>query len=373
MNQPSPNPEDQISASSIFLEMMRQQAAQQQADTLQQYEQAQTPPAVQEETPPTTEAPPTPVVANLTEAVVTPAPAHQQERDRLRQARQQRRQERRRKRAVSAFGGVVRSMIIVLVSSTVTATIFTWWTDPQFIAPEVRDTLSVALATATRQVGVILPTELPQTPNYLQRIGIVSGHRGPEDDPGAVCPDGLTEREVNFNVATKVIRNLQNRGYTVDLLDEFDPRLAGYTANALVSIHANTCVDYGQKVSGYLISTADARIGSGNDQLLVECVGAFYGQQVPIERRYGFTRDMTDYHIFREINQTTPATIIELGFLYSDREVLTTKTDEMAQGITDGILCFLDPSDPNILATLTAPTAPPPPTALPLPTITATP
>ena len=59
--------------------------------------------------------------------------------------------------------------------------------------------------------------------------------------------------------------------------------------------------------------------------------------------------------------------------MFSDRELLTTKTDDMAQGITDGILCFLDPSDPNILATLTAPTAPPPPTAIPLPTITSTP
>jgi hypothetical protein len=74
-------------------------------------------------------------------------------------------------------------MIIVLVSSTVTATIFTWWTAPQFIAPDVRNTLSVALATATHQVELIVPTELPQTPNYLRRIGIVSGHRGPEDDP----------------------------------------------------------------------------------------------------------------------------------------------------------------------------------------------
>lgn len=372
MNHPAPNPEDQVSASSIFLEMMRRQAAQQQVDTVQAREAPQAPPVELEETPPA-HGIDIAAVASLAEAANAPAPAHQHERDRLRQARQQRRQERRRERAVSAFGGVVRSMIIVLVSSTVTATIFTWWTAPQFIAPDVRNTLSVALATATHQVELIVPTELPQTPNYLRRIGIVSGHRGPEDDPGAVCPDGLTEREVNLNVATIVIRNLQNRGYTVDLLDEFDPRLAGYTANALVSIHANTCVDYGQKVSGYLISTAAARTGSGNDQLLVECVGAFYGQQVQIERRYGLTRDMTDYHIFREINPTTPAAIIELGFLYSDRDILTTKTDEMAQGISDGILCFLDPSDPNILATLTAPTAPPSPTAIPLPTLTVTP
>jgi hypothetical protein len=55
---------------------------------------------------------------------------------------------------------------------------------------------------------------------------------------------------------------------------------------------------------------------------------------------------MTDYHTFREIHPLTPATIIELGFMLADRPVLTGKQTEMAQGITNGILCFLEPSQP---------------------------
>jgi N-acetylmuramoyl-L-alanine amidase len=53
------------------------------------------------------------------------------------------------------------------------------------------------------------------------------------------------------------------------------------------------------------------------------------------------TRDMTDYHAFNEINVNTTAAIIETGFLNLDRQMLTEKTDLVAQGVTQGILCFL--------------------------------
>jgi hypothetical protein len=54
---------------------------------------------------------------------------------------------------------------------------------------------------------------------------------------------------------------------------------------------------------------------------------------------------MTDYHTFREIHPLTPAAIIELGFMLADRPVLTGKQEEMARGITDGILCYLEPGE----------------------------
>ena len=100
-------------------------------------------------------------------------------------------------------------------------------------------------------------------PTGRGEIGIVSGHRGPENDPGAVCPDGLTEASVNLSVATLVVRNLRGLGYTVDLLDEFDPRLQNYQAAALVSIHANTCQDFGERclrLSGF--GGAGAHLGA---------------------------------------------------------------------------------------------------------------
>jgi N-acetylmuramoyl-L-alanine amidase len=51
---------------------------------------------------------------------------------------------------------------------------------------------------------------------------------------------------------------------------------------------------------------------------------------------------MTEYHAFGEINQNTPATIIETGFLYKDYDILTQKPDIVAQGIVNGILCFMN-------------------------------
>ncbi len=259
--------------------------------------------------------------------------------------RVQRRTARRRRNAVSLVGGFVRSVIVVVAAAGLMATIFTWWTPSQFIASDVRSELSIAQATSQ---ATLEPTGLP-TPNWFRRIGIVSGHRGPEGDPGAVCPDGLTEASINFEVAQRVVRNLRALGYSVDLLDEFDSRLDNYQAAALVSIHANTCQTWpgGEVVSGYLIAAAAARESArGEDNILVECVARYYQQATGLQRREGTTVDMTDYHTFREIHALTPASIIELGFMLADRALLTEQTDAMAQGITDGVLCFLDPNRP---------------------------
>ena len=54
------------------------------------------------------------------------------------------------------------------------------------------------------------------------------------------------------------------------------------------------------------------------------------------------TTDMTEYHSFSEIDPNTIAAIIETGFLNLDRTYLTTHTDQVADGIVQGILCFVN-------------------------------
>ncbi len=368
-------PTDDQSASSIFLELMRQQATHPQDDDGYPDALAPHPLAAMDGAVPDGSA----LVEDEHDAAldepVNPESlgshdepdAHSDIRERLRVQRVQRRRKRRRYQTFGVMGGAFRTVFTLVITAVTTATIFTWWQGPEFLSADVRDDLSIALATATNQGMMVQATALPVTPNWLKRVGIISGHRGPENDPGAVCDDGLTEAEINLAVAQRVVRNLQARGYTVDLLDEFDPRLADYRAEALISIHANTCRDYGEVVSGYLISTADARSGSGNDQLLVECVAAKYEDSAQLLRRYGLTRDVTDYHVFREIHPRTPGAIIELGFMLADRAILTQQPDLLADGITQGILCYLEPESPNILATLQAPTPAPPDAPTPLP------
>lgn len=250
------------------------------------------------------------------------------------------------RRTVGVFGGLMRSLIIVAAAAGLTATIFTWWTPSGFIPGSVREDLSVAIATSDAASAAVLGVPTPVvTPNYARVVGVVSGHRGPQNDPGAVCPDGLTEASINFAVAERVVDSLRARGYSVDLLDEFDPRLDNYQGAALVSIHANTCRDFGEIVSGYLIAGPAARVTArGNDQLLVDCISRFYGAASGLQRRDGVTLDMTHYHNFREIHPLTPGAIIELGFMLADRAVLTERQDALAQGITDGILCFIEPA-----------------------------
>ena len=248
------------------------------------------------------------------------------------------RRPKRSRTAVSMIGGLLRAFIIVIVAAGLMATIFTWWTPSGFISDSARQGLSVSIATdAVTQV----PTALP-TPNWARKIGIVSGHRG--NDSGAVCPDGLTEASINLSVAELVVQNLRGLGYTVDLLDEFDPRLQDYQAATLLSIHSNTCQDFGEAVNGFIVAAAAARISAkAEDTKLVDCIADHYSATTQLTRRMETTVDMTDYHTFREIAPLTPAAIIELGFMLGDRQILTQHPDTLARGITDGILCFLEP------------------------------
>lgn len=170
-----------------------------------------------------------------------------------------------------------------------------------------------------------------------QRVGIVAGHSG--SDSGAVCADGLTEAEVNLAVAQAVARALEARGARVDLLEEFDDRLEGYRAGAFVSVHADSCE---VALSGFKVASLEG--GSDASARLTECLWERYEAATGLPRHPDtITYDMTKYHAFREIAPSTPAAIIEVGFLGGDRELLTGRTDLAARGIADGIECFLAP------------------------------
>lgn len=173
-----------------------------------------------------------------------------------------------------------------------------------------------------------------------RRIGIISGHRG--SDSGAVCDDGLTEAEVNFRHATRVADMLRAEGYSVDVLDEFDPRLKGYRARVLLSIHADSCARINALATGFKVARAmHSRLPEQEDRL-VACLTERYRQHTGLRFHANtITHDMTAYHAFDEIDPSTPAAIIETGFLYLDRDLLTRKPELVTQGIVDGLLCFL--------------------------------
>lgn len=176
---------------------------------------------------------------------------------------------------------------------------------------------------------------LAQSPAPI-RVGLISGHKG--NDSGSVCEDGLTEAQVNENVAEKVAAELRGQGITTDILDEFDPRLSTYYATAVISIHADSCDYVNDLTTGFKISGSHVT----DSTALTICLEQAYrdATQLPYHENT-ITHDMTNYHAFRQLPAAVPALIIELGFLNLDRELLTTRADVPAQGIANGILCFL--------------------------------
>lgn len=189
------------------------------------------------------------------------------------------------------------------------------------------------------------PDSTPTATPYSLRVGLVAGHSG-GDDPGAVCPDGVTEVQVNVRIARQAARILESMGVKVDVLQEFDPRLQGYQALALVSIHADSCQTSPDR-SGFKLAISDALRREGTPQQraraqrLKECLQTWYQETTQLDfDPYTITRDMREYHAFKEVDPDTPAVIIEVGFLAGDYDLLVNRPEVPARGIALGILCF---------------------------------
>jgi N-acetylmuramoyl-L-alanine amidase len=234
-----------------------------------------------------------------------------------------------------------RVMLVVASAAFLAAALIVWrllaagqvvlptWT--QGVAPED----SVAVASGIPPA----PTPAADLPPDAPRVGLVSGHAG--YDTGAMCPDGLTEAEVNLAIAQEAAILLSRRRYYVDLLGEFDDRLKGYRADALVSVHADSCNVPG--ASGFKVArVTDSAIPEDEDRL-VACIYREYQAITGLPRHpSSITDDMTSYHAFHEIDRNTPGAIIETGFLYEDRDLLTNRPEKAARGIASGVVCFLE-------------------------------
>jgi N-acetylmuramoyl-L-alanine amidase len=203
---------------------------------------------------------------------------------------------------------------------------------PSALSPDsIRASFAGVINPTPGGLGPISPFKLP--------IGIVAGHSG--NDVGAACDDGFTELSVNEDVSVRVKTLLERQGYIVDLLEEYDPRLDGYKAMALVSLHTDSCQFIDDNATGFKVAGSQAGTSAEASQTLAACLTNRYAARTGLKNHPGsVTWDMTGYHSFNEVAADTPAVIIEMGFLYLDRNFLTQHADLAAQGITDGILCF---------------------------------
>ena len=235
------------------------------------------------------------------------------------------------RRSVRAVGSTIGLAILL-------ATLFNLWTPSKsMFAGSFSDKLGLMLTSQPESNFVA-------TPQPQLRIGIVAGHAG--NDSGATCLDSegnttLTEADVNMEIASRVQKRLTEEGYQVDLLNEFDTRLNGYRALALVSIHNDSCEDINPEATGFKVAAAVNTHDFNRASRLTECLRDRYGSATSLHfHDKSITTDMREYHAFSEIDPNTIAAIIETGFLHLDQELLVNETDRVAEGVVQGILCF---------------------------------
>jgi N-acetylmuramoyl-L-alanine amidase len=227
-----------------------------------------------------------------------------------------------------------RLLSSTLFVAVLAATLFTAFPATLF-SGSLRDQLTVLLT--PQPEGDTLPGG---TPRPQIKIGIVAGHWG--NDSGAVCENGTTEAEVNLKIATLVQQKLTALGFETDLLKEFDPRLTGYRSAVLVSIHNDSCDYINDQATGFKVAAAMSARDTNLANRLAACLRDRYQRTTGLLLHDSVTVDMTRYHAFSEIDANTTAAIIETGFLNLDYKFLTEKTDTVATGVSNGILCYIN-------------------------------
>ena len=232
-------------------------------------------------------------------------------------------------------------MQTTLAIAILVATLFVSVT-PNSLSGSLSDQLALLLV---NQPNSVIPPG--GTPRPMIKIGIVSGHWG--NDSGAVCEDGTTEADINLRIATLVQQKLSALGFETDLLKEFDTRLDGYHSAVLVSIHNDSCQYINDQATGFKVAAAMSSRDSNLANRLAACLRDRYQRTTGLPLHNSVTNDMSLYHAFNEIDSSTTAAIIETGFLKLDYDILKNKTDLVATGVSNGILCFIN--NENIVLT----------------------
>lgn len=196
--------------------------------------------------------------------------------------------------------------------------------------------------------AAFLDTQVQATqnaPSDTQKIiGLLPGHYG--FDSGYQCgPDYsfVQETDVNLRIAVMVRDYLNNRGYTVNLLQEFDPLLSNYTALALISIHNDSCDATSEAEDGFRVTTSGRNAYPAESKRLNDCLRDRYAQNTGLSF-LGSNLNLNDEMVysFDTVNDYTTISLIETGYLSSNYRLLSERMDLVAKGIGDGIICYVE-------------------------------
>lgn len=186
------------------------------------------------------------------------------------------------------------------------------------------------------------------------RVGLQIGHWRAEELPEELAAlrnqpggsaGGYREVDINREVARQVEALLSARGVTVDILPATVP--VAYQADAFVAIHCDANNNSG--MNGFKLARFHSSVIASRDDALLGAIEQRYGAATGQPLDPHLTNAMTGYYAFNgqayrhAIVPTTPAVIVELGFLTNprDRALLVGQTSTVAHGLADGILRFL--------------------------------
>ena len=222
----------------------------------------------------------------------------------------------------------------VLSMAIVMATLLTLWNPRKLLSTPNLSALLRAESAQSQETG-----SLPEdTSNH---IGLLAGHW--QDNPGEVCSDGLIEADVNQAISARVSQTLADMGYKVDVFPEYDLALLNYNSAVFVAIYSGSCSDSPLPPSGFTVATSlTAQIPEKVNQLAV-CLSEEYQKITKLPFTYEVLNpDHPSFHIFRDIHAETPAVMIEVGSLKTDRSLIVSQAGRVSDGIVAGILCYLD-------------------------------
>jgi N-acetylmuramoyl-L-alanine amidase len=233
----------------------------------------------------------------------------------------------------SIFRGI-QSVISVAI---LVATLLTLWNPRKvFTTPRFYDLFQSVSSMETA-------SDIKSDSAIQTKVGILAGHW--QDNPGEVCADGIIEADVNHAIAEKVKLNLEEKDIAVKLFNEFDLDYLNYEAKVFLGIYSGSCLETPLPPSGFKIGTS---LTAGNSDLInafAVCLAENYQTYTGLPFTYEVVNpDHSSYHIFRDINPNTPAALIMIGALSTDRDLIINRSNTVAEGIAAGITCFIEKS-----------------------------
>lgn len=184
------------------------------------------------------------------------------------------------------------------------------------------------------------------------RVGVQVGHLDADEQPEELASlrastgghwDGVDEVDVNLEVASRLATLLERRGIEVDLLPATVP--PGYQADLLLSLHVDANDDEYRR--GY--KSAHFRPARNVHEPLLKLLvdRAMLATGLPDDDR-NVTGNMLEYYGFNQrryrhaVHRTTPALLVELGYLSSRRDMELLEDPELfAVALGSGVLDYL--------------------------------